>query len=105
MTMIPHHKIPADIAMLHREVPYWCRNGHCTTRTWSAGVEVPALWECPRCGLPAGRDRDHPPPPARIQPFKSPLTHLMERRTEAECEALLAETLTTLRAQRRGRRR
>ena len=104
--MIPHRKIRADdIAVLHREVPYWCVNGHCTTRSWSGAAEVPALWQCPHCGLLAGRDQAHPPRPVRARPFKSPLTHLMERRTEAECEAILAEALAALRARRRGGRR
>lgn len=81
-------------------VSYWCVNGHHTPRRWSADVPAPELWEC-RCGLPAGRDRDHPPEPVTWQPFKSPLAHLLERRSAAECEALLDEALRNLRARRR----
>lgn len=96
-----------DVARLHCEVTYWCLNGHHTTRSWSGAAEVPTTWECRHCGLPAGRDRTHPPQPVRTRPFKSPLIHLMERRTEAECDALLDGALANLRARRhrRGRQR
>lgn len=86
---------------LRREVSYWCMNGHHTSRRWSTAVTAPERWEC-HCGLPAGRDRAHPPEPVAWQPVKSPLAHLLERRSEADCEALLAEALQSLRARRRG---
>jgi hypothetical protein len=85
-----------------REVSYWCINGHRTPRGWSAAVAAPELWECRHCGLPAGQDSAHPPEPAAMRAFKSPLAHLLERRSEAECEALLAEALQGLRARRRA---
>lgn len=81
------------------EVSYWCVHGHRTSRRWSAGIAVPERWEC-RCGLPAGRDRADPPAPRAWQPYKTPLAYLLERRSEAECEALLAEALQSLRARR-----
>lgn len=82
-------------------VSYWCVNGHHTLRQWSDDAIVPELWEC-HCGLPAGRDRAHPPAPVPWRPFKSPLAHLLERRSEAECEALLDEAVQSLRARPRG---
>ncbi|MGD9525388.1 RNA polymerase-binding protein RbpA [Pseudonocardia sp.] len=88
-----------------REVSYWCANGHQTRRAWSAAAAVPERWECRHCGLPAGRDDAHPPGPAPTKPYKSPLDHMLERRSEAECEALLAEALQGLRARRRARSR
>lgn len=88
-----------------REVGYWCRNGHHTSRMWSAEVAAPEQWECRHCGLPAGRDSTHPPGPQQARPFKTPLAYLLERRSEAECEALLAETLQGLAARRRGHER
>ncbi|WP_300014405.1 RNA polymerase-binding protein RbpA [Pseudonocardia sp.] len=92
-----------DEAPLRRVVSYWCVRGHHTPRRWYADATAPELWEC-RCGLPAGRDRARPPDPATWRPFKSPLDHLLARRSEAECEALLDEALQSLRARRRGRR-
>lgn len=86
-----------------RVVSYWCGNGHHTPRRWSADATVPELWEC-HCGLPAGRDRAHPPGPRTWRPFKTPLDHLLARRSEAECEALLDEALQSLRARTRGPR-
>jgi hypothetical protein len=93
-----------DAARPPERTRYRCGNGHSTLRTWSAAATAPELWECPHCGLPAGRDRVHPPGPAAPRPVKTPLQHLQERRSEAECEALLAEALERLRARRRRAR-
>lgn len=106
--MIQPARARADgITELHRTVSYWCLNDHHTTRSWSGAADVPTTWECGHCGLPAGRDNARPPQPVRARPFKSPLAHLMKRRSEAECEALLDEALANLRARRHrgGRRR
>ncbi|MGD9528127.1 MAG: RNA polymerase-binding protein RbpA [Pseudonocardia sp.] len=84
-------------------VSYWCVKGHHTPRRWFVDVPAPELWEC-RCGHPAGRDRAHPPEPTLWRPYKSPLAHLLERRSEAQCEQLLDEALQRLRV-RRGRGR
>lgn len=88
-----------------REVAYWCANGHHTRCSWSATATVPDLWSCRHCGQPAGTDRAHPPEPVAPQPFKTPLAYLLERRSEAECEALLSEALQGLRARRKDRGR
>lgn len=100
--MIRQPDLPAAAAMQPREVSYWCLDGHRTPRA-CAGT-APELWHCRCCGLPAGQDGAHPPEPVVVAPFKTPPAHLLERRTEAECEALLAEALHTV-AQRRGARR
>ena len=85
-------------------VTYWCGNGHQTTPSFSQGdeVEIPEIWDCPRCGLPAGPDKDAPPAPPKTEPYKTHLAYVKERRSDEEAEALLAEALATLRA-RRGR--
>lgn len=85
-----------------RSVSYWCANGHETNPSFAADVAAPELWECPRCGLPAGPDRESPPPPPRAEPYKTHLAYLKERRSDEDAEALLAEALDKLR-QRRGR--
>lgn len=88
-----------------REVSYWCVNGHDTPCWWSAQAKAPDLWECRHCGLPAGQDPAHPPGPRAVPQSKTPMGHLLERRTEAECEALLTEALQRLRAHRHARAR
>ena len=48
-------------AVPRRRVGYWCANGHHTEHAFAADVAVPALWDCPRCGQPAGQDEANPP--------------------------------------------
>ncbi|SDZ10527.1 RNA polymerase-binding protein [Micromonospora pattaloongensis] len=86
-----------------RPVSYWCGNGHHVEILLAADADAPAIWECPRCGKPAGQDPNDPPGPARSAPYKSHLAYVKERRSEADGEALLAEALAALR-QRRGQR-
>jgi hypothetical protein len=84
----------------HHLGSYWCLNHHRTILTWSAAADVPELWTCPHCGLPKGQDETRAPQPTAARPYKTPLAHLLERRSEADCEALLAEALKALRARR-----
>jgi hypothetical protein len=84
-----------------RTVIYWCANGHRIEPLFAADVPVPPTWECPRCGLPGGRDEQHPPGKPRTEPYKSHLAYVKERRSDAEGAAILAEALRKLR-QRRG---
>jgi hypothetical protein len=84
-----------------QEVTYWCANGHMTQPSFAADVQPPQLWDCPRCGLPAGRDEEAPPAPPRAEPYKTHLAYVKERRSDADGEAILAEALARLR-QRRG---
>ena len=84
-----------------RLVAYWCANAHATTPFFAADVVPPPLWECPRCGLPAGTDEEHPPEPPRNEPYKTHLAYVKERRSEADGAAILAEALARLK-QRRG---
>ena len=84
-----------------KSVTYWCANAHATTPFFAADVVPPPLWECPRCGLPAGTDEEHPPEPPRNEPYKTHLAYVKERRSEADGAAILAEALARLK-QRRG---
>jgi hypothetical protein len=88
-------------------VPYWCANGHETTPSFSASEDVqpPEVWDCPRCGFPAGRDAANPPDPLRNEPYKTHLAYVKERRSDEDGAALLAEALETLHARRSGLRR
>ncbi|MET8123631.1 RNA polymerase-binding protein RbpA [Micromonospora sp. NPDC005291] len=83
-----------------QDVTYWCRNEHRIDIRIAADVEAPPLWDCPRCGLPAGRDEQNPPGRVRAEPYKSHLAYVKERRTAEEGEALLAEALAALRRRR-----
>lgn len=84
------------------EVLYHCCNGHTTTVPFSAEAaeELPEEWDCVRCGVPAGRDPENPPPPPSIQPYKTHLAYVQERRDDAAGAALLDEALGKLREQR-----
>jgi len=83
-----------------QDVTYWCRNDPRVDIRIAADVEPPPLWDCPRCGLPAGRDAENPPGRVRAEPYKSHLAYVKERRTAEEGEALLAEALAALRRRR-----
>jgi hypothetical protein len=83
-----------------RSVTYWCANGHQTEPSFAAEVNPPALWDCPRCGLPAGQDQTAPPERPRPEPYKTHLAYVKERRSDADGEAILAEALARLRGRR-----
>ena len=79
---------------------YHCSNGHLTTPSFASEADVPELWDCPRCGLPAGRDTENPPAPPRTEPYKTHLAYVKERRSDADGAAILEEALGRLRASR-----
>lgn len=79
-------------------VTFWCASGHATQPSFAEGALVPDIWECRRCGLPAGQDRDNPPPAALAVPYKTHLAYVRERRSDEDAEILLAEALSRLRA-------
>ena len=84
-------------------VSYWDALGNETVRYFAANLpeeEIPDVIDCPSSGLPAGRDRDNPPEVAKLEPYKTHLAYVKERRTEEEAEALLDEALQKLRARR-----
>ncbi|MDN5977140.1 RNA polymerase-binding protein RbpA [Acidipropionibacterium jensenii] len=83
-------------------VQYYCSNHHVVRPVFSAEATVPDTWECPKCGMPANRDRENPPAPPKITPYKTHLAYVKERRSDAEAAAILAEALASLRARRRN---
>ena len=83
-----------------RVVGYWCANGHQTEHSFPADVAVPALWDCPRCGQPAGPDEANPPARPTIEPYKTHLAYVKERRSDEDGAAILAEAMQRLRARR-----
>ncbi|MFZ4895163.1 RNA polymerase-binding protein RbpA [Plantibacter sp. Mn2098] len=84
-------------------VSYWDALGNETVRYFAANVpaeEIPETIDCPTSGLPAGRDKENPPEVSKLEPYKTHLAYVKERRTEEEAEQLLEEALQQLRARR-----
>ncbi|GEL25237.1 RNA polymerase-binding protein RbpA [Pseudonocardia sulfidoxydans NBRC 16205] len=81
-------------------VAYFCATGHETRPSFAAEAEIPETWDCPRCGLPAGRDHTAPPAAPRNEPYKTHLAYVKERRSDADGAAILEEALGRLRASR-----
>lgn len=85
------------------QISYWCANGHEMSPYFLATIEpeeIPDHFDCPSCGLPAGRDQENPPAVAKLEPYKTHLAYVKERRTEEEAEALLEDALHQLRVRR-----
>ena len=59
-------------------------------------------WDCPRCGFPAGQDKENPPSPSKNEPYKTHLAYVKERRSDEDGAAILDEALAALRAKRGG---
>lgn len=85
-------------------VSYWCSHGHEVRPSFAKepDIVIPEMWDCPRCGLPAGLDKDNPPSPPKNEPYKTHLAYVKERRTDADGAQLLDEALTSLRERRGG---
>jgi hypothetical protein len=85
------------------QVSYWDELGNETVRNFAANLpedEIPEIIDSPSTGLPAGRDRNNPPSVAKLEPYKTHLAYVKERRTEKEAAELLEEALEQLRARR-----
>ncbi|MFJ9518089.1 RNA polymerase-binding protein RbpA [Kitasatospora sp. NPDC101801] len=78
-------------------VSFWCGNGHRTQPSFATGAEIPQVWDCTRCGLPAGTDPDNTPAAPGSTPFKTHFGYVLQRRTRQDGEALLDEALAKLR--------
>ena len=85
-----------DSAPRHR-VTFYCANGHETRPSFATEAAVPETWDCPRCGLPSGRDKENPPAAPKVEPYKTHLAYVKERRSDADGEAILNEALAKLR--------
>jgi hypothetical protein len=83
-------------------VTYFCSHGHRAVIAFAVDAVVPESWDCPKCGLPASMDADNPPPAPRIEPYKTHLAYVKERRSEDEAETILEEALTLLRQRRKS---
>jgi len=84
-------------------ISYWDALGNETVRHFAANIaeeEIPETIDCPSSGLPAGRDKENPPAVTKLEPYKTHLAYVKERRTEEEAEQLLEDALRQLRARR-----
>ncbi|MEY9962568.1 hypothetical protein ABIA33_000594 [Streptacidiphilus sp. MAP12-16] len=78
-------------------VSFWCGNGHHIRPSFSVEAVVPEVWDCPKCGLPAGPDPDNAPAPLGVTPYKTHLGYVRQRRSQEDGEILLNEALAKLR--------
>ena len=85
------------------KVSYWDALGNETVKYFAATLpeeEIPETIDCPSSGLPAGRDKENPPSVVKLEPYKTHLAYVKERRTEEEAAQLLEDALMQLRARR-----
>jgi rubredoxin len=80
-------------------VSYWCAKGHEVRPSFAVEetVVIPDQWDCPKCGLPAGRDKNNPPSAVVNIPYKTHLAYVKERRTDQAGEKILEDALRKLR--------
>jgi hypothetical protein len=83
-----------------RRIAFWCANRHETRPSFAVDAAIPDVWDCPRCGFPASRDKDNPPAPPKNEPYKTHLAYVRERRNDSDGEAILQEALSQLRTNR-----
>ena len=83
-----------------QEVAFDCPKGHRFSVPFAAEAEVPAKWECRVCGATAVTATGDEPSAAKAKPPRSHWDMLMERRTMADLEEVLAERLAIIRGQR-----
>jgi hypothetical protein len=85
-----------------QNVTYFCSQEHRTLIAFSVEAAAPETWDCPRCGLPASLDSENPPPPPKIEPYKTHLAYVKERRSDKEAAAILDEAIQLLRTRRKN---
>ena len=78
-------------------VSYWCANGHQTRpRPRSPAWPSPSSGTARAAASRPGRTRPTPAPP-KVEPYKTHLAYVKERRSDADGKAILDEALATLR--------
>ena len=80
-----------------QQVGYLCAQGHEFEITMSVEADVPALWECPRCGAEARATSGIEPEEKAEKPARTHWDMLLERRSVKELEDILSERLELLR--------
>ena len=80
-----------------QQVGYRCTRGHVFEITMSDEAEIPATWECPRCGAEALSTDGIKPEEKAEKPIRTHWDMLLERRSVSELEDILKERLELLR--------
>tara|TARA_R100000365_G_C2684362_1_gene28602 strand:- start:53 stop:439 length:387 start_codon:yes stop_codon:yes gene_type:complete len=80
-----------------QQVGYRCKQDREFEITMSVEAEVPAVWECPRCGAEALSVSGIKPEVKAEKPARTHWDMLLERRSEKELEEILKERLELLR--------
>jgi len=80
-----------------QQVGYACPQGHEFEITMSVEAEVPATWECPRCGAAGLSTSGLVPEVKNEKPARTHWDMLLERRSIKELEDILSERLELLR--------
>jgi len=75
---------------------YDCPQGHVTTMPFAAEAEIPPTWECKVCGATALLRDAEQPEAKKGKPARTHWDMLLERRSTAELEEVLAERLAVL---------
>ncbi len=83
-----------------QQVGYRCKQGHEFEITMSVEADVPAIWECPRCGADALSTSGILPEAKADKPARTHWDMLLERRSVADLEEVLAERLEHLSGRR-----
>jgi rubredoxin len=83
-----------------QEVAFECPKGHRFTVPFSAEAELPVNWECRVCGATAFTAAGDLPATKKAKAPRSHWDMLMERRTLADLEEVLAERLAIIRGER-----
>ena len=79
---------------------YECARGHKFSVPFSEEAEIPGTWECRLDGTTGGLVDGPEPETKKAKPPRTHWDMLMERRTIADLEEVLAERLDVLRARR-----
>ena len=80
-----------------QDVEYSCPNGHRFEMPFALEADVPPTWECRVCGVQALRVDGVAPEEKPGKPTRTHWDMLMERRSVADLEEVLAERLEVLR--------
>jgi hypothetical protein len=76
-----------------QQVGYRCPEAHAFEITMSIEAEIPAVWECPRCGAEALSTDGIEKVVKAEKPVRTHWDMLLERRSEKELEDILKERL------------
>lgn len=80
-----------------QEIEFDCPNGHHFAITFAMEADLPAEWECPKCGTIAERSDGVKAEPKEVKHQRTHWDMLRERRSIPELEVLLEERLEEIR--------